>query len=150
VTSGLTFDLRALLHSPSAFAEIPLFLLGLLVVRGVPAVFYRSSVGRRNTIAIGLLQATSLPFLVVASAIGVSLGVIKPVTGTALVSAGLLSCVVFPLVALILLRRTEADASFSVELPRPSVQTRSANSRTWVSQIAESASFSGERQNHLG
>src|SRR3974390_279629 len=150
VTSGLTFDLRALLHSPSAFAEIPLFLLGVLVVRGVPPVVYRSSVGRRNATAIGLLQATSLPFLVVASAIGVSLGVIKPVTGTALVSAGLLSVVVFPLGALLLLRRTEAGASFSVALPRPSVQTRSANSRTWVSQIAESASFSGERQNHLG
>jgi Kef-type K+ transport system membrane component KefB len=119
VTSGLTFDLRALVHSPSAFAEIPLFLLGLLVVRGVPAVVYRSSVGHRNAIAIGFLQATSLPFLVVASAIGVSLGVIKPVTGTALVSAGLLSCVIFPLVALILLRSTDADTASSAELRQP-------------------------------
>ena len=118
VTSGLTFDLRALIHSPSAFVKIPLFLVGLLVVRGVPAVLYRSSVGRHNAVAIGLLQATSLPFLVVASAIGVSLGVIKPVTGTALVSAGLLSCVIFPLVALILLRRTAAETSSSVELPQ--------------------------------
>jgi Kef-type K+ transport system membrane component KefB len=118
VTSGLTFDLRALIHSPSAFVKIPLFLVGLLVVRGVPAVLYRSSVGRRNAVAIGLLQATSLPFLVVASAIGVSLRVIKPVTGTALVSAGLLSCVIFPLVALILLRRTAAETSSSVELPQ--------------------------------
>jgi Kef-type K+ transport system membrane component KefB len=119
VTSGLTFDLRALVHSPSAFAEIPLFLLGLLVVRGVPAVVYRSSVGHRNAIAIGFLQATSLPFLVVASAIGVSLGVIKPVTGTALVSAGLLSCVIFPLVALILLRSTDADTTSSTDLRQP-------------------------------
>jgi Kef-type K+ transport system membrane component KefB len=116
VTSGLTFDLRALVHSPSAFAQIPLFLLGLLVVRGVPAALYRSSVGSRNAIAIGLLQATSLPFLVVASAIGVSLGLIKPVTGTALVSAGLLSCVIFPLVGLILLRRTNAETSSSDEV----------------------------------
>jgi len=130
VTSGLTFDLRALVHSPSAFAEIPLFLLGLLVVRGVPAVLYRSSVGRRNAIAIGLLQATSLPFLVVASAIGVSLSVIKPVTGTALVSAGLLSCVIFPLVALILLRRTDVDTSSSVELREPTERTMSPVTRT--------------------
>jgi Kef-type K+ transport system membrane component KefB len=113
VTSGLAFDSRALVHSPSAFAQIPLFLLGLLVVRGVPAVVYGSNVGRRNAIAIGLLQATSLPFLVVASAIGVSLGTIKPVTGTALVSAGLLSCVIFPLVALILLRRSNSESSSS-------------------------------------
>jgi Kef-type K+ transport system membrane component KefB len=120
VTSGLTFDLRALVHSPSAFAQIPLFLLALLVVRGVPAVMYRSSVGRRNAIAIGLLQATSLPFLVVASAIGVSLGAIKQVTGTALVSAGLLSCVIFPLLGLVLLRRTDAETSSSVETRQPS------------------------------
>jgi Kef-type K+ transport system membrane component KefB len=130
VTSGLTFDLRALVHAPSAFAEIPLFLLGLLIVRGVPAVLYRSSVGRRNAIAIGLLQATSLPFLVVASAIGVSLGVIKPVTGTALVSAGLLSCVIFPLVALILLRRTVADTPSSIELREPTARTMGAITRT--------------------
>ena len=130
VTSGLTFDLRALVHSPSAFAEIPLFLLGLLVVRGVPAIVYRSSVGPRNAIAIGLLQATSLPFLVVASAIGVSLGVIKPVTGTALVSAGLLSCVIFPLVALILLRRAEAVTLSSIELREPSARTMDAATRT--------------------
>jgi Kef-type K+ transport system membrane component KefB len=116
VTSGLAFDLRALLHSPSAFARIPLFLVGLLIVRGVPAVVYKSTVGRRNAIAIGLLQATSLPFLVVASAIGVSLGTIKPVTGTALVSAGLLSCVIFPLVALILLRGSESEKPSPVEL----------------------------------
>src|SRR6516165_6624254 len=130
VASGLTFDLRALVHSPSAFAEIPLFLLGLLVVRGVPAVLYRSSVGSRNAIAIGLLQATSLPFLVVASAIGVSLGLIKPVTGTALVSAGLLSCVIFPLVGLILLRRTNAETSSSDEVKQPTASTLRGVMRT--------------------
>jgi Kef-type K+ transport system membrane component KefB len=37
VTSGLQFDLGALLHSPSAFARVPLFLFALLIVRGVPA-----------------------------------------------------------------------------------------------------------------
>jgi Kef-type K+ transport system membrane component KefB len=119
VTSGLTFDLRALLHSPSTFARIPLFLLGLLVVRGVPAAVYRSSVGRRSAIAIGLLQATSLPFLVVASQIGVSLGIIKSVTGTALVSAGLLSCVIFPLVALLLLRGSESENSSVIDPRQP-------------------------------
>jgi Kef-type K+ transport system membrane component KefB len=119
VTSGLTFDLRALVHSPSTFARIPLFLLGLLVVRAVPAAVYRSSVGRRSAIAIGLLQATSLPFLVVASQIGVSLGIIRSVTGTALVSAGLLSCVIFPLVALILLRGSESERPSAIEQQLP-------------------------------
>jgi Kef-type K+ transport system membrane component KefB len=105
VASGLRFDLRALLDSPSAIARVPLFLLGLLLVRGVPAALYARQVGRRQAVAAGLLQATSLPFLVTATAIGVTLGKITPVTGAALVSAGLLSVVIFPLVAVTLLRR---------------------------------------------
>ena len=133
VASGLAFDLRALLHSPSAFARIPLFLVGLLIVRGIPAVVYRSSVGRRNALAIGLLQATSLPFLVVASAIGVGLGTIKPVTGTALVSAGLLSCVIFPLVALILLRGSESEKPSPVESPKPAAKTVHGLMRSMIS-----------------
>jgi Kef-type K+ transport system membrane component KefB len=104
VSSGMRFDLRALLDSPSAIARVPLFLLALLVVRGVPAALYASSVGRRQAVAAGLLQATSLPFLVTATSIGVTLGEIKPVTGAALVSSGLLSVVIFPLVAVTLLR----------------------------------------------
>jgi Kef-type K+ transport system membrane component KefB len=103
VASGLRFDLRALLDSPSAIARVPLFLLALLVVRGVPAALYVSALGRRQAVAAALLQATSLPFLVTATAIGVTLGEIKPVTAAALVSAGLLSVVVFPLVAVTLL-----------------------------------------------
>lgn len=111
VTSGLRFDLKALLHSPSAFARIPLFLLALLVVRAVPALLYKPTIGRRQAVAAGLLQATSLPFLVTTSQIGVAVGTIKPVTGAALVSAGLLSCVIFPLLSLSLLRRTDSTAT---------------------------------------
>ncbi len=104
VSSGLRFDLQALVDSPSALARVPLFLLGLLVVRGLPALLYAPTVGRRQAVAAGLLQATSLPFLVTAAEIGVALGEITPVTGAALVSAGLLSVVLFPLVAVTLLR----------------------------------------------
>jgi len=105
IASGLRFDLDALLGSPSAFVKVPLFLLALLMVRGVPAALYAPQVGRRGAVAAGLLQATSLPFLVTATQIGVTLGEIRPDTAAALVSAGLLSVVVFPLVALSLLGR---------------------------------------------
>ena len=103
VASGLRFDLQALLDSPSAIARVPLFLVALLVVRAVPAALYAPTVGRRQAVAAGLLQATSLPFLVTATAIGVTLGEMRPVTAAALVSAGLLSVVIFPLVAVTLL-----------------------------------------------
>ncbi|HKY65316.1 MAG TPA: hypothetical protein VJM49_03055 [Acidimicrobiales bacterium] len=45
-----------------------------------------------------------LPFLATAVAIGLELGEITPETGAALVSAGVLSVIVFPIVALGLLR----------------------------------------------
>ncbi len=108
VSSGVRFDLEALLDSPSAFARVPLFLIGLLIVRGVPAALYARTVGRRHATAAGLLQATSLPFLVTATEIGVVLGQITPVTGAALVTAGLLSVVIFPLIAVTLLREKPA------------------------------------------
>ncbi|HEY3240503.1 MAG TPA: cation:proton antiporter [Acidimicrobiia bacterium] len=114
VGSGLRFDLDALLDSPSALARVPLFLAALLVARGVPALLYAPSVGRRPAVAAALLQATSLPFIVTASQIGLLLGEFSAATAAGLIAAGLLSVVVFPPVALALLRddatRPAADA----------------------------------------
>ena len=104
VSSGLQFDLRALLASPSSLLRLPLFLVALLAVRGIPALLYRREMGSRRAAAAGLLQATSLPFIVAASAIGLALGLITPATGAALTGAGLLSVIAFPVVALMLLR----------------------------------------------
>jgi Kef-type K+ transport system membrane component KefB len=104
VTSGLTFDLRALFSSPANVLRTPIFLLALLAVRGLPALLYRPLVGDRRTFAAALLQATSLPFIVVAARIGVSLNLISGANAAALVAAGLLSVLIFPLVALGLLR----------------------------------------------
>ncbi len=110
VASGLRFDLEALLDAPSAFLRVPLFLLALLVVRGVPAALYVRTAGPRRAAAAGLLQATSLPFIVTAVEIGLLLGEIRPVNGAALVGAGLLSVVLFPPIALALLRDGDDDA----------------------------------------
>lgn len=109
VTSGLRLDLHALLASPSALARVPLFLLTLLLVRGVPAVLYLRQFDRAGVLAAGLLQATSLPFIVTATQIGVLTGLMTPVTATALVCAGLLSVLVFPALALGVLRRTRSS-----------------------------------------
>jgi len=45
-------------------------LLALLFVRGLPAVAFHGEIGRREVLALGLLRATSLPFLIAATAIG--------------------------------------------------------------------------------
>ena len=105
VTSGVRFDLGALTGSATALVMIPLFLLALLLVRGLPALLYRPLLDRRETLVAGLLQATSLPFLVTATAIGGDLGLIGAGEAAALVGAGLLSVLLFPAVGLALLRR---------------------------------------------
>jgi hypothetical protein len=73
---GLESILGALLASPADLIRVPLFLLALLVVRGLPAMLYARLFDR------------------------------GAVTATALVCAGLLSVLLFPLTALTLLRRT--------------------------------------------
>ena len=107
VTSGIQFDLAALISSPSTLLRVPIFLVALLLVRGLPALLYRPLVGTRRAIVAGLLQATSLTFIVAASQIGTELGLITKATGAALIAAGLLSVLIFPLLALSILRRAQ-------------------------------------------
>lgn len=107
VSSGILFDLDALVASTSTVVRVPLFLGVLLAVRGLPALLYRPIVGSRHTAVAALLQATSLPFIVAASMIGMELGLLDQATGAALIAAGLLSVLLFPLLALTLLRRPE-------------------------------------------
>jgi Kef-type K+ transport system membrane component KefB len=105
VTSGIQLDVGALLAGGgTALAPVPVFLFALLLVRGLPAVLYRPMVDTRGVLAAALLQATSLPFIVATTGIGMELGILSPATGAALVVAGLLSVVLFPLGALTLLR----------------------------------------------
>src|SRR5438552_1662008 len=104
VSSGLQFDLRALLNSSSSLLRLPLFLVALLIVRGLPALVYRGVIRGRRLAAAGLLQATSLPFIVAATAIGVELRLVSPAPAAALAGPGPVSGVGFPSLALMLLR----------------------------------------------
>jgi Kef-type K+ transport system membrane component KefB len=104
VTSGVRFDLDALAAKASNLAMVPLFLVALLIVRGVPALLYRPVLDGRRTLVAGILQATSLPFIVAASAIGLELGLLDAAESAALIGAGLLSVLLFPLLGLTLLR----------------------------------------------
>ncbi len=108
VTSGVRFDLEALLAEASNLAMVPVFLVALLVVRGLPALLYRRVLDARRTAVAGILQATSLPFIVAASAIGLELGLIDAAESAALIGAGLLSVLAFPVIGLALLRVTPA------------------------------------------
>ncbi|HEX5812356.1 MAG TPA: cation:proton antiporter, partial [Pseudonocardia sp.] len=105
VTSGLTLDLSGLIAHPAALAAVPGFILALLIVRALPAVAFRRDLERRELVAVGLLQATSLPFLLAAVEIGREMGLLDPAVGAGLVAAGLVSVLIFPAAALALLPR---------------------------------------------
>ncbi|MDQ3740784.1 MAG: cation:proton antiporter, partial [Actinomycetota bacterium] len=100
VASGIRFDLNALLEEPANLAMVPIFLAALVVVRGLPALLYRGLVGTRRMIAGGLFQSTSLPFIVAATAIGLELGLLDGAESSALIAAGLLSVLAFPVAGL--------------------------------------------------
>ncbi len=113
VATGVRYDLGALFASTSTVVMVPIFLAALLAVRGLPALLYRRLVGSRQATIAGLLQATSLPFIVAATAIGLDLGVIDAATSAALIAAGLLSVVIFPAAGLSLLRPRTRNAAAS-------------------------------------
>ena len=105
ISTGVSFQLKGLLAHPAGLALVPLLLLALLVVRGTPALLYLRTVGRRRAAAGGLLQATTLTFVIVATEIGAEDGKLTQATAAALVAAGLLSAALFPAAASRLLAR---------------------------------------------
>ncbi|PWU17299.1 MAG: sodium:proton antiporter [Candidatus Rokuibacteriota bacterium] len=106
VTSGVTYNLDALTSSGSTILRVPLFLAALFCVRGLPALLlYRRLVPRGRVAVSALLQATSLPFIIAATAIGLDLHLITAANGAAVIAAGLLSVLLFPAGALTLLKR---------------------------------------------
>jgi len=119
VSTGIKLDVATLFHSGSAIARVPLFLAALLAVRGLPALLYRPLAERGSQLAAGgLLQATSLSIPVVAGQIGVDLGLIRPINYVALVTAGLISVIVFPFVALTILRVRSSPVPAPEAMPR--------------------------------
>jgi Kef-type K+ transport system membrane component KefB len=117
VTSGVEYDLGALTSSASNVLMVPVFLAALLAVRGIPALLYRGLISARQVTVAALWQATSLPFIVAATAIGEDLDLLTAAEGAALIGAGLLSVLLFPIVGLSLLRRDQRP-----ETTRPTVE----------------------------
>ncbi len=105
VASGVRFDIDALFADTETLIMVPIFLASLLAVRGLPALLYRGYIEKGEIPPAILFQATSLPFIVAATAIGVDLDLIDQAESAALIAAGLLSVIVFPLAGVTLLRR---------------------------------------------
>ena len=98
INTGITFDLASLVSNPTALILLPIFLVLLLIVRGLPGMLSAppGSTGADKR-AMVLFSATGLPIIVAVTAIGVDSGDLQAGTASALVGAGMLSVLLFPL-----------------------------------------------------
>ncbi|HMN99573.1 MAG TPA: cation:proton antiporter [Miltoncostaeaceae bacterium] len=107
VVSGMRVDLPSILDNP---ARMFVFLALILAVRGLPVLLtFRSRLPGRDPIRLGLLSATALPLIVAITEVGLATGEMLPENAAALVGAGLLSVLIFPMLARALERRPGSD-----------------------------------------
>jgi Kef-type K+ transport system membrane component KefB len=105
IGSGMTIDLKAISGDP---LRVLVLLLLLLVVRGLPSLLvYRHDLEPRQRLEMTFITATSLPLLIALAEIGEQDGVMLPATAAALVGAGVLSVLIFPLIAVRLHRSSD-------------------------------------------
>jgi len=138
VTTGLRYDLHALVTSRLALLQLPMFLTLFLVVRGLPALLVRSAdLDIRSRVALGFLSATELPLVVAIAEIGVKSGQLKPETAASLVGAGMVSVLLFPITALTLRKmaglrhdaRLEGDGAGQSTVATPAVYATASESK---------------------
>jgi Kef-type K+ transport system membrane component KefB len=121
IYSGMSFDLKSISEDP---LRLLIFFVLLLVVRGLPSLLvYRRTLAPVQRLEMTFITATSLPLLIALAAIGEQDGVMLPSTAASLIGAGVLSVLVFPLIAVGLHRRaalTPADVGITAEeTPQP-------------------------------
>lgn len=97
VASGMAIDIDSIIEQP---ARLLVFFALLLAVRGLPTLLvYRRELSGSKRLQLTLLNATALPLLVALTQIGLQTGTMLPKNAAALVGAGALSVLVFPLLA---------------------------------------------------
>ncbi len=106
VVTGMNFDLDSLLTA-SGLALAALFLALLLLTRGASALLWLRELGTRSTVSLALFAATGLPLIVAIVGIGTSRGAISKSVGASLIGAGMVSVLVYPLLAMRLAGRAE-------------------------------------------
>ena len=116
VVAGMRVDLASIMESPE---RLFVFLALLLMVRGLPVlVIYRRALCIRQRTQLMFFTATTLPLIVALTEIGLNNGTMRPENAAALVGAGVLSVLVFPLVAVVM-DRPDARPREAAASPEP-------------------------------
>src|SRR6185295_4521045 len=109
VVSGIKFNLASLLENTDALLRVPFFLALFLLIRGAPSLlFYRKDLAKVERLPFILYISTALPLVVAITEIGVATGRMRSENAAALVGAGMVSVLLFPLLALALRKRAGA------------------------------------------
>jgi Kef-type K+ transport system membrane component KefB len=109
VSAGMNVDVDSIVESP---LRLLVFLGLLLAVRGLPVLFvFRKELALGERAQLMLCTATSLPLIVALTEIGLSNGTMLPANAAALVGAGVLSVLLFPLSAVLLEQRSAGGVS---------------------------------------
>jgi Kef-type K+ transport system membrane component KefB len=121
VASGMTLDVHSIIRNP---ARLLIFLALLLIVRGLPSlVVYRRALPLRQRLEMTFITATTMPLLIAIAAIGLIDGVMLPANAAALVGAGVLSVLIYPLAALVLHRGDPQRVSITPSEPAESSES---------------------------
>ncbi|RLK48102.1 cation:proton antiporter [Microbacterium telephonicum] len=101
IYTGVTFDLTTLLETPTLWLGVLVVAVCLLIVRGLPAVLAAPpGATPRDRVSFGLLSATGLPIIVAVTGIAGDEGLFDPWVTPVLVAGGMVSVLLFPLIAL--------------------------------------------------
>ncbi len=110
IATGMEYDLDALFSSAASLALVPGFALLFLLTRGLPAlVLYRRLLPSSERVALGLFSAAALPLLVAITQIGLDTDTMRTEVAVSLIGAGMVSVLVYPLLALARHRRAERE-----------------------------------------
>ncbi len=107
VTTGMKLDTGSL-FSPSGLGLAALFLALMLVIRGAPSLLWRRELDARETLGLALCAATGLPLIVAIVGLGAQHGGVSAEVGASLIGAGVLSVLLYPLLATLLVSRVAA------------------------------------------
>ena len=100
VVTGMRFDLHAVVGEAAGIEKLVLFLGLMLVVRGLPTyVFSHRALPGPDRRALALYASTGLPLIVAVTTLGVAAGQMRASTAAGLVGAGMVSVLVYPVVA---------------------------------------------------
>lgn len=105
VTSGTKLDIASLASSTAALALVPVFVVMMLLARGLPAlVLYTQVLSKPERLALALHSGTQLPLVVAITAIAVEKGAMPGWCGASMVMAGVLTVILFPALAIQILK----------------------------------------------